>query len=134
MIIESALLCLAINIYHESRGEPIMGQYGVALVTVNRAKTHDRVCHEVFRKAQFSWTSAVKKTPKGWHIPHHMLPREPDAWDKALIIARVTLDGRMLDVTRGATFYHANYVRPRWRLAMVQTKRIGAHIFYSLPA
>ena len=28
--------CLALNIYHEARGEPIVGQEAVAYVTINR--------------------------------------------------------------------------------------------------
>jgi spore germination cell wall hydrolase CwlJ-like protein len=35
---------------------------------------------------------------------------------------------RMPDVTNGATYYHADYVRPGWKLP-VSTK-IGRHIFY----
>ena len=33
---QADLMCLARNIYHEARGEPITGQYAVAEVTMNR--------------------------------------------------------------------------------------------------
>ena len=32
MVIESALICLAMNIYHEARSEPIAGRVAVAEV------------------------------------------------------------------------------------------------------
>ena len=31
---------------------------------------------------------------------------------------------------RGATYYHATYVKPRWSKRMVRVAKIGAHIFY----
>ena len=33
------------------------------------------------------------------------------------------------DPTDGATFYHADYVNPKWR-GLVKTNQIGRHIFY----
>jgi spore germination cell wall hydrolase CwlJ-like protein len=35
---------------------------------------------------------------------------------------------RMEDVTSGATYYHADYVNPGWKLQKVD--QIGRHIFY----
>ncbi|MBJ7298438.1 MAG: cell wall hydrolase [Dolichospermum sp.] len=32
------------------------------------------------------------------------------------------------DVTKGALYYHADYVNPRWKL--IKTTTIGRHIFY----
>ena len=34
----------------------------------------------------------------------------------------------MEDVTQGATYYHADYVNPRWKLQKID--QIGRHIFY----
>lgn len=131
MLISSALLCLALNVYHEARGESIPGQYAVALVTRNRAERDpDRVCAEVFKRSQFSWTSQVVRTKGGWLIPKGLVPREQHAWWVANRVAQVTLSGSMHDFTRGATFYHATYVSPRWRLAMDLSKAIGRHRFY----
>ena len=36
------------------------------------------------------------------------------------------------DPSHGATFYHANYVRPCWRREYQKTTQIGAHIFYRI--
>lgn len=135
MIVSSALLCLALNVYHEARSEPVMGQYAVAMVTVNRAgRDEGRVCAEVFKPFQFSWAnSRVTKVKGGWLIPQSLRPFESDAWDKALRIATVTLDGRMLDVTLGSTYYHTQAVQPAWRRAFEITRKIGAHVFYRDP-
>lgn len=133
MVISAAVLCLALNIFHESRGETVPGQYAVALVTLNRAGgDKGKVCEEVFKSRQFSWTSGVKRTKKGWSIPARMLPRDDEAWARADRIATVTLQGRMADITHGATFYHAKSVHPSWRHAFERTKQIGAHLFYRL--
>ena len=55
--------CLAMNIYHEARGERWEGQIAVAHVTMNRV-AHDEwpnnVCDVVYQKKQFSWTHVVK--------------------------------------------------------------------------
>ena len=36
-MIKTAILCLALTVYHESRGEPQAGQYAVAEVVMNRS-------------------------------------------------------------------------------------------------
>ena len=64
MILESAVLCLALNIYHEARSEMIPGQYAVAQVTMNRAGEKSNVCKTVVAKHQFSWTTKML-TKKG---------------------------------------------------------------------
>jgi spore germination cell wall hydrolase CwlJ-like protein len=112
-----------------------MGQYAVALVTLNRAKNDKgKVCQEVFKRKQFSWANhGVTKVGTGWKLSAGLNPKDAHAWWVAQRIAATTLAGRMPDFTRGAQFYHANRVKPVWRLAMVQTKVIGNHRFYCLP-
>jgi len=134
MLISTAALCLALNVFHEARGEFIPGQYAVALVTLNRAE-HDpaKVCDVVFKRHQFSWTKDVKLTKKGWEIPAHLINptnKEPEAWARAWRIAQWTLAGKMPDFTQGAKFYHAKRVKPVWRMAMTRVKALGEHIFY----
>ena len=66
VVTASALLCLTMNVYHESRGEPESGQMAVAYVTLNRAVSQNRdVCSVVYEKSQFSWTMQnVKKADR----------------------------------------------------------------------
>jgi N-acetylmuramoyl-L-alanine amidase len=135
MIVSTALLCLSLNIFHEARGEPVMGQYAVAMVTLNRAKQDKRqVCQVTFKPKQFSWANrGVTRVKGGWELSPALTPKDQHAWWMAQRIAQTSLAGRMPDFTRGATFYHATYVRPRWRLAMVEVKQIGSHRFYTQP-
>jgi spore germination cell wall hydrolase CwlJ-like protein len=44
-------------------------------------------------------------------------------------VAKLTVKTE-LDITDGALFYHADYVKPRWAETMDVTARIDAHIFY----
>ncbi len=136
MLLTTAALCLAMNLYHEARGEPVMGNYAVAMVTINRAGgDQDKVCDTVFKRKQFSWTTQVKKVAGGYMLPAHMRPKlndpvEAEAWKRSKVIANVALSGRMWDFTRGANHYHAKRVNPSWNRKMVVTKVIGRHVFY----
>lgn len=117
MIPEAALLCLALNVYHEARGEPVEGQVAVALVTLNRAQRDPRrVCAEVFRPYQFSWTLAPRPVT------------EARAWAKAQQVARAAWT--LQDFTGGATHFHADYILPAWARTKERVGRWGRHIFY----
>lgn len=119
--------CLAVNIYREAGREETQGMIAVALVTMNRLKTDgfpDSVCKVVNQKTkstcQFSW------------VCMHKLPRMDDKIYTYIreIATHVFLNHDLIeDFTAGALFYHADYVRPRWKNLEVTTK-IGRHIFY----
>ena len=56
-MIKTALLCLALTVYFEARGEPEHGQYAVAEVVMNRVEQRDAtVCSIVYAPNQFVWT------------------------------------------------------------------------------
>ena len=64
MIMTAAITCLALNVYHEARNEPMNGMYAVASVVINRVQDDrwpNNVCAVVkdgYRgqhKCQFSW-------------------------------------------------------------------------------
>jgi spore germination cell wall hydrolase CwlJ-like protein len=52
------------------------------------------------------------------------------AWARAQRIATRAMHGKFKQVARGATYYHANYVRPYWASHMIKVATIGTHIFY----
>ena len=116
--------CLALNIYHEARGERVEGQIAVAQVTLNRVK-HDEwgstICEVVYQPKQFSWT----------HMIEDQAPKYSKSWRKAKIIARDVMIGNVEDPTMGAVYYHANYVNPNWAEYMDLSKVIGNHLFYT---
>lgn len=116
--------CLAMNIYHEARGEVIEGQIAVGHVTLNRVAHRafpESICEVVYQNKQFSWTFLIKD-----HTP-----KEEKAWTQAQTIARDVMIGNTVDPTNGATFYHANYVNPSWAEQMEVSKVIGFHVFYT---
>ena len=50
MILETALMCMATNIYHEAKNQPMAGQIAVAQVVMNRVNDNrypDNVCDVV---------------------------------------------------------------------------------------
>ena len=129
-MLSAALMCLALNVYHEARSEPVVGQYAVAHVTINRVQSNkwpNDVCkvvkqgyHKGRHRCQFSWYCDGKSDK----------PYEELAWAKSLIVADNVLSGRILDITYGATHYHARYVRPYWSKKLLKTVAYGSHKFY----
>jgi spore germination cell wall hydrolase CwlJ-like protein len=61
---------------------------------------------------------------------------EPDhdaAWREAEYVAFSALFLNLPDPTRGALWYHADYVSPPWASTMAKVTRIGRHLFYRGP-
>ena len=64
------LLWLTLNVYHEARGEPEVGQLAVAHVTLNRAMEERTSIAEVVRKPyQFSPAEKSERCPQGHDQP-----------------------------------------------------------------
>ena len=138
MLLETAFICLALNTYHEAKNQSMVGQVATAQVVMNRvadSRYPNTVCEVVKQgpkykgsdvpvrhKCQFSWFCDGKSDePK----------LDSKEWFKAKDYARIVLSGRVaLDVTEGATHYHATYVRPAWAKTKTRTTRIEKHIFY----
>ena len=133
MSLSAATLCLALNVYHESRSEPIQGQYAVAAVTMNRAQGESsKICNEVFKPNQFSWTSGIpKKTPaKKLNYARKQKKEDTEAWHLSVNIAKLTLLG-FIDF-KDVVNYHRYDVHPDWAYTgeFKFVKRIGSHLFY----
>jgi hypothetical protein len=117
--------CLAKNIYHEAGVEPVEGKFAVAQVTLNRLKTGrwgNTICSVVYAPSQFSWTLYKKKRyaqPKG------------QLWDQSRMVAKSFLEqGYRVPKLEESTYYHADYVKPKWIPAVERVAQIGQHIFY----
>jgi N-acetylmuramoyl-L-alanine amidase len=124
--------CLAMNIYHEARGEPIAGQYAVAEVTLNRTRSKEfpsSVCKVVYQKHwnpsrkevvyAFSWTGLAVTTNT-----------HSAAWRQAREIARTVLTRNRAPTLQGALYYHSIDVKPDWSRTHKRLAIIGRHIFY----
>jgi N-acetylmuramoyl-L-alanine amidase len=133
--------CMALNIYHEARGEPFVGKVAVADVVLNRTKdsrSPDTVCAVVYEglrgtsgtmylaKCQFSWYCDGKSDE----------PKDDVAWQESLNIAQQMLSAKensYRGVTEGATHYHTYDIPPPlWtkNRDVRMVGRIGDHIFY----
>jgi len=116
---EADFRCMVATLYHEARGEGVMGIGAVASVIMNRAKqARKSVCSVVHERKQFSWTHVTKDK----RITGNIMD--------ILSITHKALSGVLVDVTHGATFYHATYVKPSWAKHKVMTVKINNHIFY----
>ncbi|KAA5805478.1 cell wall hydrolase [Alkalicaulis satelles] len=124
--------CLAEAVFYEARGESFAGQLAVAEVVLNRVRHRawpDTICGVVFEGAdrvtgcQFSFTcdGSLERAPYG------------RSWRRAELVADHALMGFARPVTRSATHFHTIAVDPYWNSSLVQTRRIGAHIFYREP-
>lgn len=123
--------CLAENIYFEAAHEPVTGKKAVAFVTINRVQSGNYakdICGVVFQKTggtcQFSWYCESHTLAKRLTVKQSSLYNEI----RELATNIVVNFERMTDVTQGATYYHADYVNPGWKLQKVD--QIGRHIFY----
>ena len=113
------LLWLTLNVYHEARSEPQIGQLAVAHVTLNRASQSQKTVEEVVTEPrQFSWTFLQKS----------YLPTETDAFVGCLQTAMKAMTTS--DFTRGATFYHRKDVHPEWAAHKKYVAKYGTHLFY----
>lgn len=133
MIME-ATLCLALAIYHESRGEPLAGQLAVGLVIMNRVDSPrhpDDIC-SVVKQGQYwkGYPVRNKCAFSFWCDGKSDTPKDNNAWAESINLAYRIENGFVVDFTESATHYHADYVSPYWADEMAHVVTIGQHIFY----
>ena len=127
--------CLAENMYFEAAQEPKDGKIAVGLVTMNRLASGnygDDICGVVKQKSnidgrvvcQFSWYCEHSSAAKRLTIKSTPLYNEI----RDIAVYVILNYENMKDLTHGATYYHADYVQPGWKLH--KTTKIGRHIFY----
>ena len=142
MLLETAFVCLALNTYHEAKNQSLVGQIATAQVVMNRVEDNrfpSTVCEVVKQgPTRPSWEDPEKEYPIkhrcqfSWYCDgKDDTPKNEKAWRKAQDVAFLVLYNKIqLDVTEGATHYHATYVRPAWAKTKKRTTRIEKHIFY----
>jgi hypothetical protein len=123
--------CLARAIYFEARSESEVGQLAVAKVVLNRVKdpTYPKtICGVVYQGAerpnacQFSFACDGSSDQ----------PKSRASWDQSKRIAARALAGdQSIKILGAATYYHADYVTPKWSSSFKRLIKIGRHIFYS---
>ncbi len=122
--------CLTEALYFEARGESVSGIFAVAEVILNRrdsAKFPDSICKVI--------SQGVRKDSRACQFSykcdgHSEVYHEKAALQKVGKIAQIVLDQRAPTLTQGATYYHADFVNPRWARGFTNTAKIGKHLFY----
>ena len=133
------LECMSKNIYFEAALESTAGKMAVAQVTMNRVRSTqypNTVCAVITQgkhykngfpvrdRCQFSWYCDGKDD----NVPH-----KGSMWRESQEVAKyVLLKPDLMDITDGATHYHADYISsPKWAHPRRKTVEIDTHIFFN---
>lgn len=127
------LTCMAVNMYHEARGESSLGVISVGFVTLNRSRdkhfpsTICRVIHQGGDKSlygcQFTWyCDGLSDHIRNWK-----------RYNQLFKYAEMIYDGKISDPTGGALYYHSIHMKryPYWIKDMVALMVIDNHRFYA---
>lgn len=130
---QSEVLCLAQNIYHETRSQSILEKIAISRVVLNRVSSNkypDTICKVVYQAVRNQLSIVRDKCQFSWYCDGKSdYPSNSNAWTESIEIAALTMKLKA-DFTRGALNYHAVYVSPLWAEDMQFTIRIGSHRFY----
>ena len=134
--------CLAMNMYHEARDQGTAGRLAVSAVVMNRVNDDrfpNTIC-EVVLQAQMkkSWRTGLpipirNKCQFSWYCDGKSDEvKDEKTYQKILDFSSLIMHNniRFVDITDGATHYHADYVKPDWAKTKTRTTEIGDHIFY----
>jgi N-acetylmuramoyl-L-alanine amidase len=122
-MINESILCLAIAIFHESRGESKKAQYAVAEVIHNRTKHPDypdNYCAVIKQKGQFSFV----KNHKSMTAPKFEL----ESWKESIAVAR-DFERKKSNHVGKALYFNTVKLGIRYK-TKTKSVKIGNHIFY----
>jgi N-acetylmuramoyl-L-alanine amidase len=122
------LMCMAVAIFFEARGEPVVAKEAVANVIINRVEDRrypNSVCAVVNEHKAFSYTHDGLSDDPTRHTGH----QDKIAWVESQEVAKEALGGNLLGIT--STHYHTTNVLPFWAKHYSLDTRIGNHLFYT---
>lgn len=125
---ERQIEVLALNMYHEARGEGPDGMQMVGEVTLERVEHEyfpDNVCDVVYQRSQFSWTRTRS----------NHTPSDEELWQVSLELAENLINGEIEYFDTGAThFLNPDRLSrlPRWARNFERVGRVGNHVFYEM--
>lgn len=129
--------CLAKNIYFESRNQSHLGQVAVAHTTLNRVmdKRYPNTVCEVVEQGKTNKDGSMRRhaCQFSWYCDGLSdKPRNLELWQQSRDIALESIDlySQGIDITRGATHYHADNVSPNWAPTLDKIMQVDDHIFY----
>ena len=124
------VMCIAMAVYWEARGEPLAGRFAVAEVVINRMhdpRYPDDACGVVYDGGETPDECAFSFYCDG-------KSDQPDitsvSWYSAQRVAQAVYEGRSAPVVGEATHYHARWVHPDWASSGHVVATIDNHIFY----
>ena len=131
LLYHESLECLALNGYHEARGETADQELASAAVVLNRLSVGFRgattICGVIYTPKQFSWVEQI-----GTHTPDTSNKIEKQAWERSLLIARRMLDAdaMFVDPSNGALYYYnPSIVDWKYKHAYRKVAQLGNHLF-----
>lgn len=121
-MLSEALMCIALNVWHEARGEPMRGQVAVAEVTRRRVEDPrwpGTPCEVVYQPRQFSWTSIDMPAPD----------LSSPSWEEAVIASWLSQKSSVTSCSDH--YYNPNDADPAWASSpyVEEEKVIGSHRF-----
>lgn len=121
-MLEIGILCLALNIFHESRGEPVEGQKLVAQTTYYRSgMDKSKLCSTVTAKNQFSW---MNRRPKNIHkLVVEAKSIDNDAWEDSVKLAKSYNPSNLV-----VSHFISKGALPKSKYVLV--RKVGNHRFY----
>ena len=143
------LNCMAMNVFHEARGESFVGKLAVAHVTMNRVRHEsypNTVCSVVFQaqrdhrgnpirnRCQFSWHCNGRSDD----VPLYDRNGRPlrlnhIAWEESIAASRLAMTEDVYDPTHGAThYYNPQLAQPFWSAHYEHVTEIDNHSFYRM--
>lgn len=122
-MVDVVTMCLALNVFMESRGEPKKAQYAVLEVVHNRSKDSDfpnDYCSVIKQPNAFSWVKNHRsmKPPKF----------ELESWKESIAVAR-DFQRKRTNYTNGAKYFNHVKLGVRYK-TNVKSVKIGQHVFY----
>ena len=132
----TALACLAMAVYFEARGEPLVGRVAVANVILNRkhdVRFPNTVCDVVKQGRMNDPSMRVSLNECQFSFYCDRKPENPTdmaSYASAIGVANLVLNAALYDPTEGSTHYHSSSVKPVWSTSMTRVVTIDNHIFY----
>jgi len=118
------------TIYGEARGESPEGRAAVAWVLMNRlnkGRWGNNLSDVALARKQFStWNEGDPNREKIVN-----LSTSDEGYNDSYNIMADVAEGRIPDITKGATHYHAKGKKPYWAVGQKPSAIIGNHVFYN---
>lgn len=136
MVLESALLCLSLNIYFEARSETIRSRTAVAEVTMVRANNDQKnICNVVYQKNAFGWVERNNRNSSHYlrKVNSHKGPKNKKAWEESKILANNVIRGKYRKVLpkRATHFYNLKIdPQPKWATKQRYVATVESHRYY----